>query len=96
MFPEHVANVLQQLSYLSTILIGVCMLFGVKKLIEVYQELRAVSARLDSHVELDVFRFSAVDKTIGQHSSMINDLRADHAAGLAETIKELIKHNDHR
>ena len=96
MFPEHVAEVLQQLSYLSTTLIGVCMLFGVRKLIEVYQELRTVSSRLDAHQELDVFRFSAIDKTLGQHSSMINDLRADHAAGLAETIKELVKHNDHR
>ena len=96
MFPEHVVSVLQNLSYISTVIIGVCMLFGVKKLIEVYQELRTVSARLDSHVELDVYRFSQQDKTLGQHASMINDLRADHAAGLAETLKELLKHDDHR
>jgi len=93
MFPEHVADVLQQLSYISTILIGVCMLFGVKKLIEVYQDLRAVSSRLDAHIQMDDMRFSRVNQDLGRHDSQINDLKQDVSSGLAATIKTLISNH---
>lgn len=73
MFPQHVTEVLQQLSYLALIVSAPCILYFAIKMI-------ILDVRFESHVKLDETNHSMTQKHLGVHDSKIHDLEIDNAA----------------
>jgi len=84
MFPEYISLVLQDLGYLSLIIIAPCTMYNT------INNLR-FGEKLQSHIDIDLVKFAQIQTSIGEHKSMINDLRADKASGLATTLEALLR-----
>ena len=86
----QIVQTLQALGNLSLIILCFCMLYGIKRMVQIYQELLIVTARLDSHISLDNEKFSAVNVHLGKHDSLIDDLRISSADRLVHHVKSII------
>lgn len=73
MFPENVTEILQQLSYLSLIIICPCVVYTTIKAI-------VLELTLNNHIQSDERRFTQITDHIGKHYSNINDLQMDVSA----------------
>ena len=83
MFPEHVTLVLQQLSYLSLVIIAPCTLYNTMTNL-------GLSMTIKNHIELDDMRFRETNNHLGTHDSQIDDLRMNSANGMIQHFKSII------
>jgi len=86
----QVVQTLQALGNLSLIIICVSMLYGIKRMVQIYQDLLIVSARLDSHIQLDNDKFAAVNVHLGKHDSLIDDIRVGAADRLIQHVRTIL------
>ena len=73
MFPVHVTEVLQQLSYLALIFMFPMQVWGTWTLIELRMGLK-------NHIDNDHTKHIVIDHHLGKHDSQIHDLEMDNAA----------------
>jgi hypothetical protein len=72
MFPQHVTEVLQQLSYVAIIICSPAVIYFFLKAI-------VLEIRFDNHEKTDLNKHTEIDRHLGKHDSQIFDLQMDSA-----------------
>jgi len=96
--PSELLQAMQALGNLALVIICIAMIFGMKKLIDFSQQLITITARLDSHIQMDDMRFSRLNQDVGRHDSQINDIKSQNIGNFADSLRALLSQrsvNDH-
>lgn len=83
MFSSYVVDVLQQLGYISLIVIAPCTLYNTIKLIK-------LDMVVSYHIDLDEKKFVDMSKHLGKHDSQIDDLRISKRDAFMSHIDSLV------